>query len=452
MSDRLDQLSRDQRVDSFFVVTDCREATTKSGKPYWTLKLSDRTGTMAGRVWDPADAADGPLDVPGVFRVVGVVDAWRDELQLKVDRVEPFTPPDDAFDALVPASKWTGERLVEELRQHVSTTVRSDVLRRLLLHVMDHPEVAPRLGSAPAAVANHHAYRSGLAEHTLSMMRLATLIGTHYAHYYPGRIEPDLLVAGVLLHDLGKVWELEGDLATRYSTVGNLVGHIPMGAAFIARAAAELGDVPTSLVHELQHLILSHHGELAYGSPQTPKTLEAQLLHYIDQLDSKANLFVNAAGDAPGWSPFQRNLGRPVLQPSALRTEWAAPAVGSLGDRGPGQPIDAPSAAGRGATVKPGGRPARVRPAAEPDAVAAPAPKATPTPAPEPTVREVAAAPAPASTPEPTVREAAAAPDALAPTATLRETPAPPSRGADEPPPPTDDDAPGNLDLFDGLG
>jgi 3'-5' exoribonuclease len=307
------------------------------------------------------------------------------------------------------------------------------VLRRLLLHVIEHPEVAPRLSTAPAAVANHHAYRSGLAEHTLSMMRLATLIGSHYADYYPGRIEPDLLVAGVLLHDLGKVWELEGDLATRYSTVGNLVGHIPMGAAFIARAAAELGDVPDALVHELQHLVLSHHGELAYGSPQTPKTLEAQLLHYIDQLDSKANLFVNAAGTTPGWSPFQRNLGRPVLQPSELRTSWAAPASGALGDRGPGRPVDGTNDSSRVATVKPSGRAARVRPAADPPIEA------------EPTTEE------PATLRE---RNPVAASSALeqAPTATLREVIAPPSRGDHEPPPPTDDDAPGNLDLFDGLG
>jgi 3'-5' exoribonuclease len=237
----------------------------------------------------------------------------------------------------MPCSVWEPGVLVNELRLHIELAVRAPVLRRLLLAVLEHPEVRDRLPVSPAAAGNHHAYRAGLVEHTLSMMRLASLIGQHYTQYYPGVIEPDLLVAGVLLHDLGKVWELEGDLVTTYSTPGNLVGHIPMGAAFIERVAREQGGIPIELVWELQHLILSHHGQYEYGSPKLPATIEAQILHFIDTMDARTNTFVGELGQE-GWSFSNRIPGKVVLNPAALRRTWAEPSMGKVSDRGPGAP------------------------------------------------------------------------------------------------------------------
>jgi hypothetical protein len=148
-------------------------------------------------------------------------------------------------------------------------------------------------------------------------------------------VDGDLLIAGALLHDLGKVWELSGELATEYTTVGKLVGHIPMGATFVAELARELGDIPDELVWELQHLVLSHHGELAFGSPKRPKTLEAQLLHFVDNIDAKTNTILHEARK-PGWTGFLRNFERPLLNPLELRRSWTEPPPGAVSTHGPG--------------------------------------------------------------------------------------------------------------------
>jgi 3'-5' exoribonuclease len=339
MNLRIADLEANSTITSFFALASVREARTRTGSSFYNLLLQDRTGTASGKVWSPAEVWRDDVVAPGVVKVRARVETYRDEIQLNIESIEPYRPTAEEYEALMPCSRWAPELLLHEVRLHVQTTVRSEVLRRLLLAVMDHSEVAPRLSTTPAATGNHHAYRAGLIEHTLSMMRIATLLGRHYAAYYPGLIDADLLVAGVLLHDLGKVWELEGELVTTYSTVGNLVGHIPMGSAFIERVARELGDVPQELVWELQHLILSHHGQYEFGSPKLPATPEAQILHYIDNLDAKTNTFwANMPDD--GWAQTHKLPGKMVLNASGMRRGWSNPELLSPGKRGPGVPVD----------------------------------------------------------------------------------------------------------------
>jgi 3'-5' exoribonuclease len=341
MNRRITELEANTTITSFFALASLREARTRTGSSFYNLLLQDRTGTASGKVWSPAEVWRDDIVVPGVVKVRARVETYRDEIQLNIEAIEPYRPTAEEYDALMPCSRWAPDLLLGEVRLHIQTAVRSDILRRLLLAVIDHPEVAPRLSTTPAATGNHHAYRAGLVEHTLSMMRIASLLARHYASYYPGLIDGDLLVAGVLLHDLGKVWELEGELVTTYSTVGNLVGHIPMGSAFIERVAREIGGVPQELVWELQHLILSHHGQYEYGSPKLPATAEAQILHYIDNLDAKTNTFWAALPD-DGWAQTHKLPGKMVLNAGTMRRSWANPLLLDAGLRGPGQPIDAP--------------------------------------------------------------------------------------------------------------
>lgn len=384
MNERIESLESGTGFDSFFVVAALREGTTKHGSTYLTLTVRDRTGSAAARIWDPADVCPDGLEVPGIYRITGRTETFRDELQLQIQSAKPYTPTDEEYDQLVQASVWSPTVLLDEIRLHIDTHVRAEPVRRLLRFVLEHPRVRERVGTSPAAVTNHHAYRAGLAEHTLSGMRLATLIAAHYARYYPGLIDVDLLIAGFLLHDLGKVWELEGDLATDYSTYGRLVGHIPAGAAFVADVAAELGDVPEELVWELQHLVLSHHGELEYGSPKRPKTLEAQILHYVDQIDAKTNTFAGLLSK-PGWTGYQRNFGRPLLEPSELRATWTTPPPGERSTYGPG---------GRVRVVDTGSAPLE-------DDKADPEPAALPEPPEAPAQAEAPAPPQPKPSPQP---------------------------------------------------
>jgi 3'-5' exoribonuclease len=233
-------------------------------------------------------------------------------------------------------------------------------MRTFLFAVLDEPTVVERFFAWPAASGNHHAFRSGLAEHTLSMMRLASVAADHYAAYHPGLLNKDLLIAGVLLHDLGKIWELSAGLVTDYTTVGRLVGHIPMGATFVEKMARTIDGFPEDLIWELQHLVLSHHGLLEYGAAKLPTTPEAQLLHYVDNIDAKLFSF-SQVQSANGWSFNTRSLGRPLFVPPDSTRTWAAPLVVPDMSRGPGRAADAVAAAPVAALETPAVEPARKR-------------------------------------------------------------------------------------------
>lgn len=318
---RLRELEPRQNFRSFFLLTQARTLANRNGGTYMALTLQDETGTVPARIWDPDRTWSTDIEAPSIVMVEGRADTYRDELQVIVESVTPYEPTAEEYGCLIKTSRWAPEVLMGQLRAHIEQGVRSAVLRRLLLAVLDHPEVASKFPTAQAATHNHHAYRSGLVEHTLSMMRLGSVMAAHYERYYPGLLNEDLLIAGTLLHDLGKIWELEGELATRYSTVGNLVGHIPMGAAFIANVAAAQGDVPETLLWELQHLVLSHHGEYEYGAPKLPATPEAQLLHYIDNVDARMNMFSGLLAE-PGFVFNNRLPGRPLLHGGEMRQAW----------------------------------------------------------------------------------------------------------------------------------
>lgn len=339
MALRIAQLENGGILDSFFVLTACKAAESKTGSTYYTLSLRDISGTVTAKIWTPSQVCPGGQPAPGVYWLKGKVESYRDEPQLVVNSMAPYEPTPGEYDQLVAASRWTADLLRTELRTHIETQVVSDLMRRFLLTVLDEPAVNERFFVWPAASGNHHAFRSGLAEHTLSMMRLASVAADHYAAYHPGLLNKDLLIAGVLLHDLGKIWELSAGLVTEYTTVGRLVGHIPMGANFVEKMARTIDGFPEDLIWELQHLVLSHHGELEYGAAKLPTTPEAQLLHYVDNIDAKLFSFAQVQS-ANGWSFNTRSLGKPLFVPPENTRTWAAPAAEPDLRRGPGLPAD----------------------------------------------------------------------------------------------------------------
>ncbi|TVQ96934.1 MAG: HD domain-containing protein [Deltaproteobacteria bacterium] len=327
----------DRPDDLLVLLTGQRSGTTRSGSTFLTVTLQDSTGQLTGRIWSPETICPQGLSSPAPVRVTGRVETFREERQLNVDAIRAVEASPAEMQQLVPASHWSAEVLEAAIRSHVVQHTRADgPVRRLLEHLLAAPDIGGRFFTVAAAAANHHAYWSGLAEHTLSMLRTAALLQAHYERYYPGMLDGELLVAGVLLHDMGKVWEFEAGPVPAYSTAGRLVGHIPMMAARLERAAVELGDVPEALIVEVQHLVLAHHGEYEYGSPRRPKTAEAQLLHYIDQIDAKMNVFAGLEPGA-GWSPFHRTMGRPLLRAEEMRESWRpAPQPAALPAEGPG--------------------------------------------------------------------------------------------------------------------
>ena len=390
MPARIQQLENGARLDSFFVLSDVRAAETKTGATYYSVTLRDITGRASGRIWSAAAVCPAGPPAPGVYWVTGRVESYREELQFIIDKLAPYQPAAGEYDQLVPASRWPADVLFNELRLHIEQMVRAEPIRRLLLTILQEPDVVARFPVWPAASSNHHAFRSGLAEHTLSMMRLATTVADHYAAYHPGLVNRDLLIAGVMLHDIGKVWELEAGLLTEYTTVGRLVGHIPMGAMLVERVARTLGDIPQSLIWEIQHLVLAHHGEYEYGSPKRPKTVEAQILHYVDQIDAKVQVF---SASTPGWQTYNKSLSRPTYAPTPDDRPWAEVHDGPIGPRGPGLPavdLAAPALPADGATLSLGsGR--RKRSAAHAEPTASEAPAEVPAQPPAPAAAEPAA-------------------------------------------------------------
>ena len=333
----LSSLEAGQRLRGTYLARRHRELLTRQGSPYLTLEIADATSVVQARIWSPENVVPANFETPGVYWIEAKVETYRDELQVIVETVTETAVADEDWARLLPTSRWPASVLVDELKRHVRECLVSPPLLRLVDAVLADPTIEARLGVVPAATGNHHAYRGGLVEHTLSMCRLASVLAKHYDAYYPGLVREELLVAGALLHDLGKVWELEGDLDPNYGDQGRLVGHIPAMSSFIAEIAGRLGDIPKELVWELQHMVLSHHGEYEYGSPKRPKTAEAQALHYLDNLDARMSMF--AQHQTPGWSPFHRALGRPLLQPTTLREAWATPeAKAEAPAHGPGLP------------------------------------------------------------------------------------------------------------------
>ncbi len=321
----VDQLQESERISELFLIKSVRLGETKAGKPYLSLTLMDRSGELPGVSWDDAVRLAEFCRVGAVVRVVAQVQSYRDQLQLKIDGVQPC-PPDQVEAAdYVPACPGDREAMAGQIQQLVAS-VREPFLRKLLNRFFRQGEIWELFLEAPAAKGIHHAYLGGLLEHSLSVAQLADRIAGHY----PG-IDRCLLLTGALLHDLGKVWELSMELGViEYSDRGRLKGHLVMGSEAVAEAAGRIKGFPPPLLEQVQHLILSHHGRLEFGSPTLPMTPEAFVLSFVDDLDAKMNLMeqLRRKISEPGgqWTDYQRSLERYLyLGPLAVEEEIAEP-------------------------------------------------------------------------------------------------------------------------------
>ena len=308
----IDSLEEGQQVDDLLLVKSVRLAETRAGKPYLSLVFADRSGEISGPAWDNAEALEKICTPGSIVRVCGAVQTYRDKLQLKVDHIEAVEQRDVRMNDFVAASTRNPVTMESELDKRLGD-IADPFLSRLLHKIFNETEVGERFKLAPAAKGIHHAYRGGLLEHSLSMARVASLLADHYPV-----VDKDLLVAGALLHDIGKTVELQNEVGViDYTDVGRLKGHVVIGSEFIADVAAEVEGFPKDLLTHLQHLVLSHHGKQEFGSPVVPMTAEALLLTFIDDMDAKMSLVdqlsAKLKSDGPAWSDYQRSLERYIL-------------------------------------------------------------------------------------------------------------------------------------------
>jgi 3'-5' exoribonuclease len=308
------ELKPDEISTAVFLVSTKEVRQKRTGEPYLSLVLSDRTGEIDSKMWDNVTEIIETFDRDDFVKVKGLMQLYNNRPQFtihKLRRVEDReVDPRDFF----PASLHDPQVMWAELRAIVAAIGNAHI-RGLLDAFLDDPDISARYLVAPAAKTIHHAFRSGLLEHVLSLLRLSKLVGGHYAAI---GVDPDLLTAGIVLHDIGKIYELSYDRGFGYSPEGQLLGHIAIAIRMIADKLRAFPDFPVTLRNLIEHMVLSHHGQLEFGSPKIPIFPEALLLHYLDDMDSKMECMrvqIDRDPQAEGFfSAYSPSLGRVALR------------------------------------------------------------------------------------------------------------------------------------------
>jgi 3'-5' exoribonuclease len=282
----------------------------KTGEPYLSLHLSDRTGEIDAKMWDNVAEVMNTFERDDFVKVKGLVQVYQNRSQFTVHRLRRLEDHEVEFADYFPCSDRDPEEMFAELR-NIIAKIGNPHLRTLLETIFADDQLAAKYKIAPAAKNIHHACRSGLIEHVLSLCGLCRLMAGHYQN-----IDADLLIAGAILHDIGKVEELSYSRSFTYSAEGQLLGHIVIGLRMMGVKLDQLPDFPPKLRALLEHMIISHHGELEFGSPKVPVFPEALLLHHLDNIDSKMDAMRSALkrdrtvdGEFTGWiSSLERTL------------------------------------------------------------------------------------------------------------------------------------------------
>ncbi len=276
-----------ERVEGQYLIGNVSKGVNSIGSSYFSLELRDASGTIIAKRWDAKPEDDQIFLTGNVISVVGDTNRYRDVLQLKILSEEVL--PAEKVDAtrFVKAAPISKDELVLRFNEHLAKIRNEDCLK-ILNYMVE--KFGDKLFYYPAAVSIHHEYSSGLLMHSIIMADIAAFLAPLYD------VDRDLIVTGCLLHDLGKIIELEGPIVYRYSLEGKLLGHISIMSAEIKKAA-ELLKIESEVPLVLAHMILSHHGQYEYGSPVLPLTKEALLLSFIDNLDSKMTIVDKALSD-----------------------------------------------------------------------------------------------------------------------------------------------------------
>jgi 3'-5' exoribonuclease len=296
---RIRELPTGEKIIGFYLLIKLEVKPKKSGGNYLELRLQDSSGTLDAKKWEEFDDFAAIAKPGDVIKIEASVDRYRDLPGLVISRLRHATEeeaPDRSM--FLPHSTLPTERAREELIRHIESITRPE-LRALLASIFGDAEFLAAFLRAPGGKLWHHATIGGLAEHSISLCYLADALSTLYAD-----LNRDLLIAGAMLHDLGKAFELSTEIAIDYTVDGRLLGHITQGVLHVDRAISVIPDFPAELRRQLLHLILSHQGDGTMGSPVKPMTLEALALHYCDELDSRINAFQGVRAHTPNGREF----------------------------------------------------------------------------------------------------------------------------------------------------
>jgi len=307
----VNELAEGAKVDAVFALRSKEVRATRASEAYLSLEIADRSGQIHAVYFRPAPEASA-VPVGAVVRVRGTVTSFRGSKRVSVESLSAASSWDS--EDLLAAGTRSSEELVTEFMTLVRS-VSNPELRRVLGAVFGDKSFFDRFVRCPGAQSYHHAYLGGLLEHTVAVASLSRSLGEQYPH-----VDQDLLVAAALLHDVGKVDELSFDVAIGYTDAGRLLGHVVLGINRLHDVVTR-GRVKVSAdrMARLEHAVVSHHGELEWGSPKRPSTFEALLLHHADNLDAKAagfsELLAGATRADEAWTDAGNLFRRPLYAP-----------------------------------------------------------------------------------------------------------------------------------------
>jgi 3'-5' exoribonuclease len=270
-------------VQAVFLVKDKVMAMAKNGKPYMNLRLMDKSGDIEAKIWDNTEVLDKQFNKDDFVQVRGKASVYMNKMQVVIAEIGKVPEEQVRLADFLPESQRSGDEMRRELADTISS-LGNPYLRALMQAFLADDAVMSLYCTAPAAKGMHHVYLGGLLEHSLSLVTLVKAIVPLYSG-----INEDLLIVGALLHDVGKIYEMSFERAFDYTDAGKLLGHITIGVELVEEKIRTVDGFPRELSLLLKHMLLSHHGQYEYGSPKRPKTIEATILNYLDDLDSKIN-------------------------------------------------------------------------------------------------------------------------------------------------------------------
>jgi len=328
---RLGEFQPNEEVLTTLLVHSKEIRQRKTGELYLSLRLGDRTGEIDAKMWDNVAEVMNAFERDDFIKVKGRTQVYNNRLQLTIHKLRKLEESEVELADFLPASPRDPAQMLAELRE-VGASIQNPHLRALVEAFLSDEEITRRYQRAPAAKMIHHAYLGGLIEHVLSLCRLCRLAAQHFPH-----LDVDLLLAGAILHDVGKIYELSYERSFGYSSEGQLVGHIGIGLRLIEQKLSQLPDFPARLRWLLEHLVVSHHGTLEFGSPKLPVFPEALVLHYLDDLDAKLDCMralVEQDHQVEGhWTTYSAALERVLLKKRKFLAEGDEESI----EAGPGK-------------------------------------------------------------------------------------------------------------------
>jgi 3'-5' exoribonuclease len=305
----INEIGPGEQVDDIYMVREPILRSTSRGDLYIAMFLSDRSGQLNGRMWQATEAVYKSLPKPGFVHIQGRSELYQNNLQIVVNNISIVDASKVCLEDFLARTDKDAGQMFDDVKRIVAR-IKHPQLKALVGEFLADTELMERFRNAPAAMKMHHDYISGLLEHTHNMLRLAVAI----LPLYP-KVQADLVLAGVFLHDIGKTDELSYDMAFSYTDSGQLIGHIAQTLVMVNQKADALAAKGTVIekpvLDALGHIILSHHGQYEFGSPKLPATPEAFMVYYIDDLDAKMSQVTTAIDNElsdSNWTAWQNAL------------------------------------------------------------------------------------------------------------------------------------------------